>query len=290
MRAQHRFLLLTASVIGVTACSHTHISHTAAPCSDSTSHATLVGTVADEYSGEHLGGARITLLEINRTVNADPHAQFTFTCLPSGTYTLRAGRIGYEWRAVKLTVPRDTTLVIRVQLRLPGSGPLADTSDWHSVWDAVLHLYDSTSRPSDASHLAELGRLTGQAVGTIPPVPPVVLVTSGALWQLPVHWLWVDSLRALSRIAGTCGRPQPVDCSDTAFTSFVQLGTPRHSGSDTVAVSITETLINPALCKRHQGVGDEHQFGVYLVRRGGGWVIVRRFPMELTGGIYCGRG
>src|SRR5437016_2802109 len=290
MLARYKLLFLVTSVVGGTTCSRTHVSHTAIPCPDSASHATLVGTVADEYSGEPLGGARITLLEVNRAVNADPHAHFTLSCIPSGTYSLRAGRIGYEWRQVRVTLPRDTTLAIRVQLRLPGSGPPLDISDWHSVWDAVLHLYDSESRPSDVSHLAELGRLTGQVVGPIPALPPVVFVTTGAHWKTPMHRLWVDSLRALGRIAGTCDRPKPVDCPDTTFTSFVQLGTPRQSATDTVAVAVTETLINPAFCRRHQGVGDEHQFGVYLSRQAGAWLIVRRFPMELTGGVYCGRG
>jgi hypothetical protein len=258
------------------------------PCTDSTRASTVTGAVSEEGSNTPIQ-ARVTIVELGASANADKQGRFRLNCVAPGEYTLRAISIGYEADVQKISLPSGTTVTVQLVLRSPGyTGPPTDSAMWHAVWTGVLRLYQRGT-PTDVSHLAEVARVTGQAPQPIPDKPPLVLRTIGSTWQSPPQLNWVDSLQRSGVIAGACAHNEVSECPDTVFSSFVQLKIPRYYNSaDSVSVAIDETVLNPRACKKRQGMGDNHQFAVVLAKHEEGWVVMRRVGIELMGGIYCG--
>lgn len=66
------------------------------PSAGSGQGAPVSGTVADSSSGQPVGDATITLVELNRSTTTDGAGRFFFRGVPRGTFTVRASRYGYR--------------------------------------------------------------------------------------------------------------------------------------------------------------------------------------------------
>ncbi len=76
----------------------------------------VIGTVTDAATGEPVGFAQILLEEINRSATADETGRFELFFIPSGSYTLKAYRIGYQSLIRSVRVSEADTM--RIQLTM----------------------------------------------------------------------------------------------------------------------------------------------------------------------------
>jgi iron complex outermembrane recepter protein len=76
---------------------------------------TLNGVVQDEHDATGLDLADVRLVEIGRSVLADEQGRFTIDGLCAGTYTLRVAHIGCDPVEVKVRVPREGMVRIRLE-------------------------------------------------------------------------------------------------------------------------------------------------------------------------------
>lgn len=64
------------------------------------------GRITDEADpAQGIGGAWVTLMELDRTTTTDPKGYYTFPHLSTGRFTFRAKAPGYKGRRVKIRVP-----------------------------------------------------------------------------------------------------------------------------------------------------------------------------------------
>lgn len=63
------------------------------------------GSITISGTLEPLAGAWVQLVELNRMVATNPAGQFTFASIPTGSYTLEAGALGYTAKHRNITVP-----------------------------------------------------------------------------------------------------------------------------------------------------------------------------------------
>jgi TonB-dependent receptor len=71
----------------------------------------VTGTVSDSTGTRTLPSASVTLVELGRTVEAEPDGSFRFPDVPAGTYTLRVQYTGAATVDSSVTVPADGDLV-----------------------------------------------------------------------------------------------------------------------------------------------------------------------------------
>jgi iron complex outermembrane receptor protein len=83
----------------------------------------LEGEIIDFDSGEKLGWTTVLIEELNRSVTAHSNGSFHFFRLPSGTYTLKSFRVGYQNSSKIVQIrEQDTTRIVLAIKAAPISG------------------------------------------------------------------------------------------------------------------------------------------------------------------------
>jgi hypothetical protein len=78
---------------------------------------TLVGQVRDGVTEAPLGGASVTILELERRALADRNGVFRFDSIPPGTWTFRTEHLGYQPNEEASTIGPGNLLVVRLAPR-----------------------------------------------------------------------------------------------------------------------------------------------------------------------------
>ncbi|WP_445666239.1 TonB-dependent receptor [Fodinibius sp. AD559] len=77
---------------------------------------TLTGVVIDEETGEPISYAYLFIEGINRGQTTHSDGTFTFKNIPSGTYSIKMQRIGYQTQSQTIEVPANDTLRITLSM------------------------------------------------------------------------------------------------------------------------------------------------------------------------------
>lgn len=128
---------------------------------------TVTGTVRS--SGVPIVGATVVLLELDRVVRTDARGQFTFSSIPSGTYTVFVGVLGYAAAADTVHVSGGTATT-SFEL-LPSAIPLAPVVVSASpVPRAANDQYQSTASKSQGELLNSAGSSFAEKIADLPGV------------------------------------------------------------------------------------------------------------------------
>jgi TonB-dependent receptor len=118
----------------------------------------VTGNVSEASGTRNLQGARVTIVELGRTTEADASGSFRFGDVPAGTYTLRAEFAGVPASDVKIVVPESGVLQQDLVLGTEGSQIL--------VMGQRANLLGSLSRQRAADGVESV--LTRDSVGQFP--------------------------------------------------------------------------------------------------------------------------
>jgi TonB-dependent receptor len=123
---------------------------------------TVNGRVIDGSGTAALKGARVTVVELNRSAESGPGGEFRFVNLPAGTYTLRTSYAGADTVDVSLTVAADGEQSIDIPV-----GPGADAfGESVLVVGQRANLASSISRQRNADGVESV--LTRDSIGQFP--------------------------------------------------------------------------------------------------------------------------
>ncbi len=81
----------------------------------------LIGRVVDQDTHEPLGWTAVLITELNRSAVAHEDGRFRFLNLPSGEFSLKCLRLGYQTTVYRLTILADDTVEVLVEMK---SSPL----------------------------------------------------------------------------------------------------------------------------------------------------------------------
>src|SRR5699024_10555069 len=77
---------------------------------------TLTRTVTNHKDDAPISFAYLYLEEANRTITAHSDGTFTFSNIPSGSYTLRTTRIGYRTSSRRIEITANDTTEVEISL------------------------------------------------------------------------------------------------------------------------------------------------------------------------------
>ncbi|WP_342250860.1 TonB-dependent receptor [Sphingomonas sp. OTU376] len=118
----------------------------------------VTGNVSEASGTRNLQGARVTIVELGRTTEADASGSFRFSDVPAGTYTLRAEFAGVPARDEKIVVPENGVAQQNLVLGTDGSQIL--------VMGQRANLLGSLSRQRAADGVESV--ITRDSVGQFP--------------------------------------------------------------------------------------------------------------------------
>ncbi|MDG2533935.1 TonB-dependent receptor [Sphingomonas sp. HITSZ_GF] len=118
----------------------------------------VTGNVSEASGTRNLQGARVTIVELGRTTEADSSGSFRFGDVPAGTYTLRAEFAGVPASEAKIVVPESGVVAQDLVLGTEGSQIL--------VVGQRANLLGSLSRQRAADGVESV--LTRDSVGQFP--------------------------------------------------------------------------------------------------------------------------
>jgi len=118
----------------------------------------VTGNVSEASGTRNLQGARVTIVELGRTTEADASGSFRFSDVPAGSYTLRAEFAGVPASEVKIAVPESGVFQQDLVLGTEGSQIL--------VMGQRANLLNSLSRQRAADGVESV--LTRDSVGQFP--------------------------------------------------------------------------------------------------------------------------
>lgn len=86
------------------------------PCSNPEHSAAITGTVIDRETRAPVAEAALRVEPLGCSGITDEDGRFRITGLPPGEYTLEIRHVGYGERSLEVTVPRDRTVVLDIQV------------------------------------------------------------------------------------------------------------------------------------------------------------------------------
>lgn len=143
----------------------------------------LEGKIIDMDSGESLGWTTLLVVELNRSAAAHSDGSFHFYRLPTGTYTLKTFRVGYQNSSQKFTIrPQDTTRLILKLTSVPISVE-GVTVEAHGYEDNLSGLQEPAVEVSGKNLRQNLGTTIAE---TIEDEPGLATRTMGPAPARPV--------------------------------------------------------------------------------------------------------
>lgn len=153
---------------------------------------TLTGIVQDEHDDSGLDLAYVGVMEVGRSVVADELGHFSIAGLCAGTYTLRVAHFGCEPVEVKVRVPKDRFVRIRMEHHaeeLRAAEVVRDKPDEHVGQSNAQVDKDAMERNS--------GRTLGEMLTVIPGV--TTLSTGPTISKPMVHGLTGNRVLVLNQ-------------------------------------------------------------------------------------------
>src|SRR5215469_5598566 len=158
------------------------------------------------------------------------------------------------------------------------------------IWEAILGVYAARQTGGEADILSRVGRDFGHDEGPVHRGPSSLVLLSArdtALRPYPSEWLSTLTQRGLIR--EVCSAHTLAECPDTVITTFLTLGDPVHLGGDSVSVSVDESAVNPADCRRTETLGGSEMWDMLLVGRDTSWAVVPGHAGMMIGSTWsCG--
>jgi tetratricopeptide (TPR) repeat protein len=88
----------------------------------------IIGMVTEEETGLSIPGAKVYLDEVGETVISNHLGFFMFKSLPPGSYALEVSSKGYQKRSENVTIHKDESITLNLNLKPISSGDLSSAS------------------------------------------------------------------------------------------------------------------------------------------------------------------
>lgn len=158
------------------------------------------------------------------------------------------------------------------------------------VWEAILVSFGTRQTGGEAEIRSNVERDFHNDPGPTRRGPSsLVLLSRRDSTLRPYDPRWLSSLVQRGLVREACSAREIGECPDTTVATFLTLGDPVRLAGDTVSVSVDESAVNPADCRRTETLGGSESRAFHLAGHDSSWTIIPGHFGILIGSTWtCG--